>query len=260
VPAIIGNRQKSAERETADEAVSRQLAHYTGKPSLPPLILGFLGEHWRSYLKRVHALDGGEGERWRDAAQTMDQLIWSLLPKRNAESRQLLFAILPQLTQRLHAALQSMGLETAAEDLFFAELAKLHAAALNPAPPCAGGTEPDDTHDSGVQTDPAQTARPAGDDERDGAQVDGERVAPGQPNHTPRTGSANRDTLPFLPLGASMEFRDGRSTPRQLRLTWTSGSGGVFMFQDWHSGDLICLTASRLKKCVRGGSARILSR
>jgi len=127
-----------AATEAADNQVTLALvSQYIDRPitsyRLPPLITHFLSTHWRSHLAKAHLASGGsESRRWLEAIKTMEDLIWSVHPKKDVAPRRRLFALLPQLYQRLHAGLESLGLDKTEQDSFFAELAKLHQTALHP--------------------------------------------------------------------------------------------------------------------------------
>src|SRR5436190_18120870 len=58
-----------------DEVKVRVQAH-----KLPGAVLEFLVEQWLRYLLIVHAKAGRNGDEWKAAVETMDQLIWSVEP------------------------------------------------------------------------------------------------------------------------------------------------------------------------------------
>ena len=127
----VGSEQWTASQPQVFQAV---IADYIDRHlkdcHLPLAIARFLDTHWRKHLLLTYASEGEGSQRWRDAIETMDDLIWSVQRKEDAGHRRKLFEMLPGLYQRLHEELESLGLSTAAEDGFFATIAKLHQLAL----------------------------------------------------------------------------------------------------------------------------------
>lgn len=113
--------------------VSRHIDWYVQGRRLPTLIADFLDTHWRLYTVRCCLIDGEESESYRETLNAMKDLAWSVRPKRDPLNRRRLVALIPQLYQRLHVGLESLGFGTGTtqHDVFFAELAKLHQAALH---------------------------------------------------------------------------------------------------------------------------------
>jgi hypothetical protein len=148
-PSHQANAQRTAVKKSATTAkstsrvvtlpvpsvsVSRHIDWYAKKRRLPTLIADFIDIHWRSYLLGCFLKGGEENESFRNAVSAMKDLAWSVRPKKDSLSRRRLVALIPQLYQQLHTGLESVGLGsgTSEHDTFFAELAKLHQAALNP--------------------------------------------------------------------------------------------------------------------------------
>jgi len=110
-----------AKTAAEDEVKARVQSH-----KMPGPVLEFLVEQWRRLLLLVHAKYGRNGAEWKDAVETMDQLIWSVEPKTNVEERRKLAAMVPRLIKRLMKGMQALGTEAAARERFLAELMKIH--------------------------------------------------------------------------------------------------------------------------------------
>ena len=136
--AVTNAATQAAELQESQAGISRHVDSYAKKRGLPPLIATFLNTHWRSYLVQSYLVDGEDSESWREGIKAMKDLVWSVRPKKDPLSRRRVIAMIPQLYQRLHVGLDSMGLSAAEHDAFFAELPKLHQAALNPQKSVAG--------------------------------------------------------------------------------------------------------------------------
>lgn len=104
-------------------------SHLFGEP-VPELIREFLHGPWQALLTVRYRESGEEGEGWKSALQTMDDLIWSARPKASAEERKKLVELLPGLLKRLDDGLRSLDTPSETRDAFFAGLVKCHAEAV----------------------------------------------------------------------------------------------------------------------------------
>ena len=138
--------------------------------SMPKAILKFLAQQWIKLLLMTYAKRGREGDAWKSALETMDQLIWSVRSKPSSEERRKLAALLPGLLKRLAAGMQIVGTDEATRKRFFADLMKLHTEALNgPATRSEPPAEPTATAGAEAKVDavkkegasPASPAAPA---------------------------------------------------------------------------------------------------
>lgn len=105
---------------------------------LPEPVLKFVAQEWIKLLLLVHAKEGIESEAWSDAICAMDELIWSVEPKRSNEERRKLATLIPGLVKRLTAGLERAGIEDTVRVHFFAELMNYHMQAISAAPRTAG--------------------------------------------------------------------------------------------------------------------------
>ena len=140
----------SAGRSAAQEAIrARFRDHHPGKA-----VRDFLAQQWIKVLLVVHAQSGMESEPWKNALDTMDQLLWSVEPKpTTAEQRQLASKV-PSLLRALTMGLNSVGVEDTVRTAFYSELMKMHTAVMAlESKPRGGG----DTH-TAKPTSPTTTA------------------------------------------------------------------------------------------------------
>jgi hypothetical protein len=140
----------SAGRNAAQEEIrARFRDHHPGKA-----VRDFLAQQWIKVLLVVHAQSGRDSEPWKNALDTMDQLLWSVEPKpTTAEQRQLASKV-PTLLRALTTGLNSVGVEDTVRTAFYSELMKLHTAVMAlESKPRGGG----DTH-AAKPTSPTTTA------------------------------------------------------------------------------------------------------
>ncbi|RPI45994.1 MAG: DUF1631 domain-containing protein [Betaproteobacteria bacterium] len=129
---------------------------------LPAPVLEFLAQQWVKLLLLVYAREGGESAAWKDALDTVDQLVWSVEPKGSAEERRKLVGLVPGLIKRLTAGLKSAGIEDDVRTRFFGELMKCHTQVLGMGQPgSAGNTSTASAAAAGATADAAGKKGPA---------------------------------------------------------------------------------------------------
>ena len=101
--------------------------------AVPNFLATFLRQQWQATLEHVY-LTRRRGKRARGSqgVTTLEDLVWSVQPKRSPEDRRHLVALLPSLLKRLSAGMQSRGWAPDERELFMANLVEAHAAAVKP--------------------------------------------------------------------------------------------------------------------------------
>ena len=96
------------------------------------LVASFLRQKWQGTLEHVYLHEGEESESWSSGITTLEDLVWSVQPKRSPEDRRHLVALLPSLLKRLSAGMHSQGWPSDERETFMANLVEAHAAAVKP--------------------------------------------------------------------------------------------------------------------------------
>jgi hypothetical protein len=258
--ACIDAVTQTYDPKIAREVVARLLDRCTTRQPLPPLIARFFETDLRIYLTSLCIAESEYGQNWHDACHYIEKLVWSVQPKHNKEDSKKLYALLPALTQWVHNVFESTHLAVTEEDAFFSGLAKLHVVALklqrNPIAESATGesNEKSSPHRKRLAHRCDVAERNA-----DIAQTRSRLSGQLQTNQLPKLGNAGSDLLSTLHVGACFEFISERAAIRVMRLKWISGQGSVFLFQDQHTGDEVCLTAMRLDQRLGEHSVRALN-
>ncbi|MCU0842626.1 MAG: DUF1631 domain-containing protein, partial [Thiobacillaceae bacterium] len=124
---VIRTREQS---ELASIVARDQIHGRLFGQSVPQTIRTFLNGSWHALLTRLHGSAGEDGEAWQQAVATMEDLIWSVIPKAAVEERRKLVAMLPGLLKRLDDGMRALDLPGEARDQFFTDLVKCHAEAV----------------------------------------------------------------------------------------------------------------------------------
>lgn len=128
----VANELAEAERkEVAARHVEQVLsARLAAATDMPVLIRDFLHQQWRQVLQHAALQMDEKPDAWADAAQAMEDLIWSVAPKVGVEERLRLVNLLPKLLRRLERGTEEAGVDRAQREAFFAELVNSHANAI----------------------------------------------------------------------------------------------------------------------------------
>src|SRR4029453_10378070 len=108
--------------------IERRIEEYP----VPNFLATFLRQNWEGTLSHIYFHDGEESEAWGSAVATLEDLVWSIQPKKSPEDRRHLVALLPSLLKRLSAGMHSQGWPPAERETFMANLVEAHAAAVKP--------------------------------------------------------------------------------------------------------------------------------
>jgi hypothetical protein len=119
-------------KAAAQEAITEKVE---GKGA-PRAVGEFLAQHWIKYLIIIHAREGKESPAWKEALETIEQLLWSIEPKATIEERRKLAGTIPALLKRVRAGVTAAAIEPEASSAFFGELMKCHTDVMQ-APPKA---------------------------------------------------------------------------------------------------------------------------
>ncbi len=165
---IIANQEVRKRIDTAD---------------IDPLVREFLNEYWSRLLMIAYLRDGGDLHALRPHVETMDTLIWSVLPKNTPEERRRLVDMLPGLLRELNAGMDALEVEDDERESFFARLALCHSKAVSHRTRSPGAAEvphgDEETGDrAGQDIPPSCEARP-----RETAS----QTAPGEAPRPPRS-------------------------------------------------------------------------
>ncbi|MFQ5487549.1 MAG: DUF1631 family protein, partial [Gammaproteobacteria bacterium] len=127
-------QQEAAEQEQlerarlkAAEAISQRLEQC----ELNETVQEFLSEHWKTLLMMTFLMEGDESDAWISSVETMDNLIWSIAPKKTTEERKQLVAALPVLLENLQQGMNLVEMPPEDKECFFSRLARCHSEAVS---------------------------------------------------------------------------------------------------------------------------------
>jgi hypothetical protein len=188
-------------RQSARQLALRLVEQRTSPgDELPPVIRTILHQGWLEAMVQAHAESGEQGRRWRAGGRLLNDLLWSVEPKRNAGERRELLRRIPELLRDLRACLGSVVDDQQLLARWVKELQTVHIAALR--------GQPDG------QAAPASPGSPAND------------TAAGS-----IVGTDGTDT-DALPIGCWLGVAREDGSIQRFKLAWRGDAGDPLLFVD----------------------------
>lgn len=119
-----------AKAEIARQAVEQALNQRLLGKTLPEVVVRLLQEAWSKVLLLICLKHGTQSTQWDDALMTMDELIWSVTPHADEQSREQLMQLVPNLLKSLREGLTSAAFDPFSTGEFFTQLEALHVQTL----------------------------------------------------------------------------------------------------------------------------------
>ncbi len=99
---------------------------------IPFDVRAFTGTVWGDYLTQVRQREGGDGDSWRAAVQTMDDMLWTITAKERTGQKARLSKMIPPLIRGLRAGAAAVKVSDEKMKRFLDALYDLHIAAIKP--------------------------------------------------------------------------------------------------------------------------------
>jgi hypothetical protein len=227
---------------------------------IPQFLASFLREHWQATLEYVYMKDGDDSESWTSAVTTLEDLVWSVQPKRSPEDRKHLVALLPSLLKRLGAGVHNQRWTQDQREKFMQNLVEAHAAAVKPS--FAAATSPTAAVAEAAKAQ-AEFAKASGDS---AAAAKAEALAEAMAPATPVPPEAAPEILDDeyleiarnLERGMWVEFESEGGQLAFAKLAWVSPLRGTYLFTNRQGQKALSMTAEELADRFRADRARLV--
>ena len=249
-----GDRRALAASVVRGEVERRIEAH-----ALPNFIATFLRHNWSRAMERTYLQDGEESDAWAQRVATLEDLVWSVQPKRSAEDRKRLVALLPSLLKRMNIGLQGVPWIGDERERFMANLVEAHAAAVKP----SLATVPSPTSAVAEQARVEAEHAKASGDEAAAAKAEqlAEAMTPAEPLPAPEPEVLADQFLEIarsLERGTWVEFEEQGGQLSFAKLAWISPLRGTYLFTNRQGQKAMSMTADELAERFRQDSARLV--
>jgi hypothetical protein len=227
----------------------------------PMFLAAFLREQWTETLTQRYLRDGENSEGWTSALSTLDDLIWSVQPKRETEERKRLVAMLRNLLKRLQGGLANTRWEPGGREQFMTNLVEAHAAAVKPS--LAAAPMPT-TAVAEAAAAAAEEATAKGDVEtaakaRKLAEAMAPAPAPPPPEPPPEVPQDRfAEIAATLDRGMWVEFEGEDGQLAFAKLAWVSPLRGTYLFTNRQGQKAVSLSADELAERFRNDRARLV--
>ncbi len=273
--AFLAEEEKAAEaniQSTAEEinqSDRRQIATGVSKSEIerrieqypiPNFLAMFLRTQWHAALEQVYLRHGEESEPWAQAVATLEDLVWSVQPKKSNEDRRHLVALLPSLLKRMSAGMHDVPWPPENRERFMTNLVEAHAAAVKPA--LAAVALPTVAVAEQAKAE-AEIAKASGDE---AAAAKAEQLAaameqaePAPPEPVPEVFDDQfLEIAQSLERGMWIEFEDESGQLAFAKLAWISPLRGTYLFTNRQGQKALSMTAEELAQRFRADRARLV--
>ncbi|HEX2389892.1 MAG TPA: DUF1631 family protein, partial [Casimicrobiaceae bacterium] len=240
----------------AKSEIERRVESYP----LPHFLAEFLRRKWQHTLEVIYLREGEDSDAWGSSVATLEDLVWSVQPKKTPEDRKHLVALLPSLLKRLAAGVPGPQWAPGEREAFMSNLVEAHAAAVKPS--LAAVPSPTAAVAEAAKAE-AEAAKAVGDaDKAARAEALAAAMAPAEPA-MPDAGDAVLDDE-YLEIARSMdrgmwvEFEDDDGQLSFAKLAWVSPLRGNYLFTNRQGQRALSMTAEALAEQFRANRARLV--
>jgi len=226
---------------------------------IPNFLASFLRNQWGMTLQNVYLKTGEESEAWGQAVATLEDLVWSVQPKKTTEDRKHLVALLPSLLKRMAAGSHNANWPPEDREAFMSNLVEAHAAAVKPslaavALPTVAVAE--------MAKAEAEQAKAAGDAvAAEKAERFAEAMAQAAPAPIEEVAPIEDQFLEIarsLERGMWIEFENEEGQLAFAKLAWVSPLRGTYLFTNRQGQKALSMTADELAQRFREDKARLV--
>jgi hypothetical protein len=237
---------KSREREVY-EHIREEIENRLARTGAAREVSDFLLNRWSYLLAGIYFSHGDQHPDWEAGWQTVNALLWSLVPKQDREETEQLLRLLPTLLERIQDGCDAMNLDDVERDALFTQLTMLHAAVARAGLQAQPDEEGPITH-LGLDADLEM-----GDEELASLGEHMPQVV------VPEAAAMVSDVpdLDALKVGGAIFLKTAEGG-KTLYLQWVSPMGGMYLFADTEGFDAVSLTRARLVERLRNGEMRFL--
>jgi hypothetical protein len=220
----------------------------------------FLRAKWHVTLEGIYLRDGDDSDAWGASVATLEDLVWSVQPKKTPEDRKHLVALLPSLLKRLAAGVPAQQWAPGEREAFMANLVEAHAAAVKPS--LATMPSPTAAVAEAARAE-AEAAKKLGNAEAAArAEALAAAMAPAEPAVLEEGPAVLEDEYleiaRSLDRGMWIEFEDADAQLSFAKLAWISPLRGTYLFTNRQGQKAISITAEQLADQFRNNRARLV--
>ena len=247
--------RKEMAQAVAKSEVERRIEMYP----VPNFLASFLRQQWITTLEDVYLRHGTESESWEQSVAMLEDLVWSVQPKKTRDDRKHLVALLPSLLKRLSRALLDLTAESEERERFMSNLVEAHAASVKPSSASATLATAAVAEQAKVE---AEVAKAAGDTEKAAkAEQLAEAMTQAEPAPIEEQELIDDEYLEIaqsLERGNWIEFEAEDGQLAFAKLAWISPLRGTYLFTNRQGLKALSMNAEELAERFRTDRARLV--
>jgi len=247
-------------REMAEAVARAEVERRIQMYPVPNFLATFLRQQWAPNLENIYLKHGEESDNWEQSVAMLEDLVWSVQPKRTKDDRKHLVALLPSLLKRLSAALLEVATASEERERFMSNLVEAHAASVKPNLGSAALATASVVEQAKAE---AEQAHAAGDEEK---AAKAEELAAAMTQAEPVRVDEDKEIVDdqFLEIAQSLErgtWIEFEADDGQLafaKLAWISPLRGTYLFTNRQGLKALSMNAEELAERFREDRARLV--
>ncbi|GJJ04178.1 hypothetical protein RugamoR64_47160 [Duganella rhizosphaerae] len=239
IAAALKQERMAESSKLAKNAVALRI----GTGEVIAVVEAFLEQRWVSVLTIAYSIEDDKPGAVNNATKTMDDLIWSVRPKLNADERKQLIAKLPVLLTTLNKWLDIIKWQDADRLQFFAELAECHASIVRAPLEMSAERQLEISMQVAQQAAERRLELQAKADAA--ARAEAEARAQQQPDPEEEDAAIEVDSLT---RGMWLEFEQEGGGSRKVKLAWISPLRTLYIFSTAARQEAFSMSGEQLAK------------
>ena len=246
-------------REMAGAVARAEVERRIQMYPVPNFLATFLRQQWAPTLEDVYLKHGEESDGWEQSVAMLEDLVWSVQPKRTKDDRKHLVALLPSLLKRLSQALLDIAAASEERERFMANLVEAHAASVKPGAATAALATASVVEQAKAE---AEQAHAAGDEEK---AAKAEELASAMTQAEPAPVEEEEviedqylEIAQSLERGMWIEFQADDGQLAFAKLAWISPLRGTYLFTNRQGLKALSMNAEELAARFRDDRARLV--
>ena len=223
------------------------------RDDLPDVVMELIWDGWKDVLLLTGLREGVGSDEWQNALLLMDKLIWSIMPKVEADDRQKLLKDIPDLLKGLREGLNSISFDQHRTTYIFREIQNCHVSALRGESDHMTQPPTDTRSEIEVADIPQDMAQE--DKAKDNILLDTQQHGKTDEEIV----DAFLDQANTLSIGTWLEVKEtGDDVAKRVKLAWKSDVTGTQLFVNRKGMKVAELKLHELAAWLRTGNATIL--
>jgi hypothetical protein len=250
IAAALKQEKMAESAKLANNAVALRI----GTGEVIAVVEAFLEQRWVSVLTVAYSIEDGKPGAVNNATKAMDELIWSVRPKLNADDRKLLIAKLPGMLATLNKWLDVIKWQDADRLQFFAELAECHASIVRAPLDLSPERQLEISLQVAKQAAERRVELQAKADAADKAEAD---ARASQPELEAAEEEAAIE-VEGLRRGMWLAFAQPDGGRRHVKLAWISPLRTLYIFSTGTRQEAFSMSGEHLARQFRDGAAQVV--